>query len=98
VQPLATGSEAVLAALDRRRQFVDRDLIEVGARGAAHVTSSTAGVRERWAWTNWTAIVPLPTARSFGSAKYQLPRILEKVSRYRSEAIMILRLPFAEKR
>ena len=62
VQPLAARPQAVLAALDGRRQLADGDLVEVGADGVAHVTSSTAGVRERWAWTNWTAIAPSPTA------------------------------------
>src|SRR6267154_4386272 len=62
VQPLAARPQAVLAAVDRRRQLANRDLIEVGAHSVAHVTSSTAGVRERWAWTNWTAIAPSPTA------------------------------------
>ena len=33
-----------------------------GANDVAHVAPSTAGVRERWAWTNWTAIAPSPTA------------------------------------
>src|SRR5258707_12344695 len=62
VQPLAARPQAVLAAVDRRRQLANSDLVEVGAHGLAHVTSSTAGVRERWAWTNCTAIAPSPTA------------------------------------
>src|SRR5712691_8028912 len=62
VQPLAARPQAVLAAVDRRRQLANGDLVEVGAYSVAHVTSSTAGVRERWAWTNCTAIAPSPTA------------------------------------
>src|SRR5258707_4797860 len=62
VQPLAARPQAVLAAVDRRRQLANSDLVEVGAHGLAHVTSSTAGARERWAWTNCTAIAPSPTA------------------------------------
>jgi hypothetical protein len=61
VQPLVARLQAVLAALDGWRQFADRDLVEVGADDVVHVASSTAGV-ERWAWTNWTAIAPSPTA------------------------------------
>jgi hypothetical protein len=56
------ASVAVLGALDGRWQFANSDLVEVGAQSVAHVTSSTAGVRERCAWTNWTAIAPSPTA------------------------------------
>jgi hypothetical protein len=37
--------------------------------------------------------VSLQSRRSFRSAKYQPPSIFANVSRYRSEAIMILRLP-----
>src|SRR5437870_13328968 len=62
VQPLAARPQAVLAAVDRRRQLAHGDLVEVGAHSVAHVTSSTAGVPERWAWTNCTAIAPSPTA------------------------------------
>src|SRR5437868_4263224 len=62
VEPLAAHAQAVLTAVDRGRQLAHRDLIEVRAHGVAHLTSSTAEVRERWAWANWTAIAPSPTA------------------------------------
>src|SRR5450432_2162403 len=62
VQPLAAHPQAVFASLDGRRHLANGDLIEVGAYSVAHVTSSATGVRERWAWTNWTAIAPSPTA------------------------------------
>jgi hypothetical protein len=61
VEPQAADLQAVLAALDGRWQLEDGDLVEMGADGLAHVTSF-AGVRERWPWTNWTAIAPSPTA------------------------------------
>src|SRR5690349_4787846 len=62
VQPLTARLQAVFATFNGGWQLVNGDLVEMGADGVGHVTSSTAGVRERWAWTNWTAIAPSPTA------------------------------------
>src|SRR5206468_116705 len=62
VQPLAAGPQAVLAAVDRSRQLADDELVEVGANRVAHRAPSIVVVRERCAWTNWTAIAPSPTA------------------------------------
>src|SRR5262249_49990791 len=62
VQPLGAHLKAFLAPVDRRRELVHGDLVEMAADAVAHFTSSTAGVRERWPWTNWTAIAPSPTA------------------------------------
>src|SRR5262245_20955157 len=62
VEPQPADLQAVLAALGGRRQLGDGDLVEMGADRLAHDTSAIAGVRERWPWTNWTAIAPSPTA------------------------------------
>ena|SRR5438105_11816908 len=42
--------------------------------------------------------VSLQSGRKFRSAKYRLPSIFANVSRYRNEAIMILRLASSEKK
>jgi hypothetical protein len=42
--------------------------------------------------------VSLQSRTRFRSAKYQLPSILANVSRYRSDATMIMRLPSSVKR
>src|SRR6266850_3058343 len=62
VQPLAADPQAVLAAVHRSRQLADGDLVEVGTNRVGHRAPSIVAVRERWAWTNWTAIAPSPTA------------------------------------
>src|SRR5206468_1580323 len=60
VQPLPAVAQAVLAAVDRRRELVERDLIEMGA-DVTHATATGIEVA-RCPWTNWTAIEPSPTA------------------------------------
>src|ERR1700693_6045738 len=62
VQPLAACPQAILAAVDRGRQVVDGDLVQMATDEVAHRASWTVAVRARCAWTNWTAIAPSPTA------------------------------------
>src|SRR5205823_7944390 len=45
VQPFAAGREAVLAAVDGRRELGDRDLVEVGAAGHGAFRSGGSGGR-----------------------------------------------------
>src|ERR1700685_1248027 len=62
VEPLTPCAQTILAALDGDRQLADGDLVEVCAGDGAHRTPSSVAVLARWAWTNWTAIEPSPTA------------------------------------